>query len=741
MGTAQQRPATPRNRLDTNGRFVREFDNSGTMLPSFRFVLECCCSRNEYVNGVSMFVNSLLSSLIPSRSLRKNSRRRLLSFAASCDALECRQLLAATNILPFGSVELPSSEDSTSFTLSEHFDDPAIEGSTVRIDSPLGSFIVETFDRITPITAQNFIDLATAGNYDDMFVHRSVPGFVIQGGGFNYPEGATSPGSVTNNGTIVNEFDNWFDAELGGLAAGTPLNLRGTVSMAKVGGNPDSATSQWFVSLADNSAILDPQNGGFTVFAQVLYDGMDTVDAIAALDRVNAGDPFSELPVRGEVGTAIVRDDLVTTTTTVVEKLAYEVTSNSNPGLLTASLVDGQLQIVPVTGQIGVAAVTVTATDLEGNTVSDTIEVTVGQFANIITPSGAAETQRPEFTWNEVPGATHYDLWVNQIGGQNAIINESGLTGTSFTDTSDLPSGSFTAWMRWHGSEGPGAWGQARNFSIDGLAAVQITSPTAGSTSNARPTFEWTAATDATSYDIWVNHVGVQNQIIRQDVTTNFFTPAEDLADGTYRVWVLAKADGQQSEWSSAITFEVGSGLTIIAPASTSTIARPEISWTGDANGTYELWVNAVGGASKVVHDIAVAGTSLTPTTDLADGRYRAWVREVPASGSPGAWSPAFDFYVAATGLPKKPTITDVTGTETALPTFSWAAVENGVTFELWVNDLTSGTTRVIHKTSLTELTFTATNELASGNYRVWLRAFSSAVIAGPWSDPFDFTI
>ena len=68
------------------------------------------------------------------------------------------------------------------------------------------------------------------------------------------------------------------------------------------GTGPDAATSQWFFNLGDNSSLLDNQNGGFTVFGEVLGDGMDVVDAIAAVDIFNftnsVSGVFSDLPLR-----------------------------------------------------------------------------------------------------------------------------------------------------------------------------------------------------------------------------------------------------------------------------------------------------------------------------------------------------------------------------------------------------------------------------------------------------------
>ena len=74
-------------------------------------------------------------------------------------------------------------------------------------------------------------------------------------------------------------------------------NTYGTIAMAKVANKTNSATSQWFFNLADNSGNLNNQNGGFTVFGQVV-NGWDVVLKITALEIVNAGSPYDTLPVR-----------------------------------------------------------------------------------------------------------------------------------------------------------------------------------------------------------------------------------------------------------------------------------------------------------------------------------------------------------------------------------------------------------------------------------------------------------
>lgn len=67
--------------------------------------------------------------------------------------------------------------------------------------------------------------------------------------------------------------------------------------MAKLDGDPNSASSQWFFNVEDNSTSLDPQNGGFTVFGQVIDDGMEIVDALAAFPRYPFGGALGSLPL------------------------------------------------------------------------------------------------------------------------------------------------------------------------------------------------------------------------------------------------------------------------------------------------------------------------------------------------------------------------------------------------------------------------------------------------------------
>jgi len=177
---------------------------------------------------------------------------------------------------------------------------PALAQKYVCMQSSQGEWCVELLRSVAPNTVANFLRYVTNGGYTNNIVHRSVPGFVIQGGGFNLGTGGLIS-QVAGYGTILNEFNR--------------SNLRGTVAMAKLGGDPNSATSQWFVNLAGNTFLDAAANGSFTVFANVVY-GMDVVDKIAAL-RVadlssSLSSAFAEMPIDAPAGaTQISSQNLV----------------------------------------------------------------------------------------------------------------------------------------------------------------------------------------------------------------------------------------------------------------------------------------------------------------------------------------------------------------------------------------------------------------------------------------------
>ena len=129
----------------------------------------------------------------------------------------------------------------------------SLPAQTVRFETNLGNIDVQLLPADAPKTVANFLQYANSGAFNGSFIHRSVPSFVIQGGGYTWSNSA-GPVAVPSNAPVVNEFK--------------ISNTRGTIAMAKLGADPNSATNQWFFNLVDNSSNLDNQNGGFTVFGR-----------------------------------------------------------------------------------------------------------------------------------------------------------------------------------------------------------------------------------------------------------------------------------------------------------------------------------------------------------------------------------------------------------------------------------------------------------------------------------------
>ena len=150
----------------------------------------------------------------------------------------------------------------------------------VEFDTTAGKIRVELYPDAAPKTVANFLDYVKAKHYDGTQFHRVIPGFMIQGGGYtaDYKQKPTKP-------PVAIESEQSSKAGLS--------NAPGTIAMARTG-DPNSATSQFFINVADNKRLdfrsADVRGYGYTVFGKVV-SGMDVVEKIAATPT-GPGGPF-----------------------------------------------------------------------------------------------------------------------------------------------------------------------------------------------------------------------------------------------------------------------------------------------------------------------------------------------------------------------------------------------------------------------------------------------------------------
>jgi peptidyl-prolyl cis-trans isomerase A (cyclophilin A) len=146
------------------------------------------------------------------------------------------------------------------------------EMAVAVIKTNMGTIEVQLNRSKAPITVDNFVKYVNSGFYDGLIFHRVISNFMIQGGGFT-PDG----NQKTTNAPIVLESNNGLNNEVG------------TIAMARTN-VPNSATSQFFINVADNSSLnYAPGNPGYAVFGNVI-SGMDIVYAISKVATSKPGD-------------------------------------------------------------------------------------------------------------------------------------------------------------------------------------------------------------------------------------------------------------------------------------------------------------------------------------------------------------------------------------------------------------------------------------------------------------------
>ena len=155
----------------------------------------------------------------------------------------------------------------------------AADAPRVKMVTTLGEFVVELDPEKAPKTVENFLQYVNDKHYDGTVFHRVIETFMVQGGGFT-PDLEQKP----TRAPVV-------------LEAGNGLkNEEGTIAMARTG-NPNSATSQFFINVRDNPALdaPSPDGHGYAVFGKVV-SGMDVISKIKVVPTGVKG-PYRDVPV------------------------------------------------------------------------------------------------------------------------------------------------------------------------------------------------------------------------------------------------------------------------------------------------------------------------------------------------------------------------------------------------------------------------------------------------------------
>jgi cyclophilin family peptidyl-prolyl cis-trans isomerase len=264
--------------------------------------------------------------------------------------------------------------------LNQTFKLQGVKTEVVRFATTLGNVDVELYPGACPKTVANFLAYVNAGSgqdggYNGSIIQRSVPGFVLQGGGYYVSDNGIN--AITAMGAVASE---------PGIS-----NTAGTLGVALLDG-PTTGTDAWFFNLADNSDLDGTQYGGpFTVFGRVIEDGMDTLQAIAAIPTYDLssslGDSFENVPlINYNAAKGAAADNLIYVKTITKIPLTpavpggpglltLKVFSNSNPEIVRAKIAGRKLTLT--FNKTGTAKIVLEATDSANSTVKTSFKVTV----------------------------------------------------------------------------------------------------------------------------------------------------------------------------------------------------------------------------------------------------------------------------------------------------------------------------------------------------------------------------
>lgn len=361
----------------------------------------------------------------------------------------------------------------------------------------------------------------------------------------------------------------------------------------------------------------------------------------------------------------------------------------------------------------------------------------------------------PEFTWTRPDGAVSFDVRMNQNSVE--VLMETELATASFRVPGSLGEGEYTAEVRAVFEDGSTTdWSVPKIVEVDRTPVVTIQ----GRASTTETHMTWTEHPAAVSYEVWINQSTPREQTLAfraPRVEGNSLTVNNLQRFVTHVVWVRANlSDGSRSAWSEPVYFrprQFSEPVRLTRGLGLETFRWPTIEWQGADSGSCEIFVNAVGSTepvweyqadcflgSKIVGDPDRLNPRIVRTIPAGD--YEVWIR----SSDSGTWSSRGSTLRFRPGqnrtdfLKAAPRVLPVNTATNTLPELAWMLSENVERYELYVSTNNS-IDAVIHETDLRTNTFTPTEELDRGLYRVWTRTHFNDGTRSPWSDVYRFEI
>lgn len=364
--------------------------------------------------------------------------------------------------------------------------------------------------------------------------------------------------------------------------------------------------------------------------------------------------------------------------------------------------------------------------------------------ATTLNPVADSVNRRTEFSWDAVPGAAKYELFLADSRTPTTAFLRT-LTagaGTSFAPATPLPIGSWRLQVRPVAADGSaGAWSAVRTFRTGIAPSISGVSEQTGW----RPEFKWDLINGAEKFEVVISNARTPSVAYLRYTTetaVSSFRPTADLPTGNYVAWVRGLAGNVPGAWSAQKTFSTGMDLqiqsvpTVVDPGPTTTI-----SWNAIYGASsYQVWIDDPAPGlppASSIQTVDAPKTSLTFPVVL--GRYKVWVRGISEAGTIGRWT-AVSF--ASPGIRLSGSITESTEANFIRPVFRWPAIAEAREYQIAFYRLSSndGLT-LVTSTTRTATEWQPTADQTLGRYRFQVRGVAVDGTFGAWSVPYDTTI